>query len=101
MRLLLDDLAGVIAADVARDLLGAGDHAHGGRTREQRQRAPHVRVRNRVAVAVEAHVGGLAGDHRAHHVGLEGMRGERQQPRLLLGEHVARPCDRAARDAAR
>ena len=57
-------------------------------TREQRQRAPHVGVRNRVAVAVEAHVGRLAGDDGAHHVGLEGMRGQRQEPRLLLGQHV-------------
>ena len=88
MRRLLDGLAGVVAADVARDFLGPRDEADGGGTREQRQRAADVRVRNRVAVAVEAHVRGLAGRHGAHHVGLEGMRGQRQEPRLLLGEDL-------------
>ena len=27
-------------------------------------------------------------DDRAHHLGFEGMRGERQEPRLLLGEDL-------------
>ena len=39
MRLVLDDLTGIVAAHVARDLLGPGEHAHGRRTGEQRQRA--------------------------------------------------------------
>ena len=88
MRLLLDHGARVVAAVVAGDLLGAGDHPHGGRTGEERQGATDVRVGNRVAVAVEPHVRRLAGHDGAHHVRLEGMRGEWQQPRLLLGEHV-------------
>ena len=49
MREVLDRLAGVVAADVPGDLVGAGDEAHGGRAGEQRERAPDVRVRNRIA----------------------------------------------------
>jgi hypothetical protein len=51
MRFLLDHLAAVVAADVARDVLHAGDHQDCRGTREQRQRAAHLGVRNRV----EAH----------------------------------------------
>ena len=64
VRRVLDGLAGVVAAPVPRDLLGAGDDADGGGAREQRQRAADVRVRNRVAIAIEAHVRRLAGDDR-------------------------------------
>ena len=35
-----------------------------------------------------ASVRSLAGCDRAPHVGLEGMRGQRQEPRLLLGEDL-------------
>jgi hypothetical protein len=47
-----------------------------------------VRVRDRVAIAVEAHVRRLAGRDGAHHVGREGMRGERQEARLLFRQDV-------------
>jgi hypothetical protein len=36
-------------------------------------------------------------DDRAHHVGVEGMRRQRQQARLLRGEDLGRPCGRGAR----
>jgi hypothetical protein len=73
---------------MAREFVGAGDHAYRRGTREQRQPAPHVRVRNRVAIAIEAHIRRLAGDYRAHDLGLEGMCREGQEPRLLLGERL-------------
>ena len=43
---------------------------------------------DRVVVAVEADVGGLAGADDAHQVGLEGMGGQRQQAGLLVGPDV-------------
>lgn len=71
-----------------RDLLGPGKHADGGRTREQRQRAAHSRVRNRVVIPVEADVGRFPGRDGPQDVDREGMRGQRQEPSLLLGEDV-------------
>jgi hypothetical protein len=52
MRFLLDHLAAVVAADVARDVLHAGDHQDGRGTREQRQRAdrPIVLLRMRACM---------------------------------------------------
>jgi hypothetical protein len=44
MRLLLDHLARVVAAWMARDFVAAGDQAHDRGTRQQRQRTSHVRV---------------------------------------------------------
>ena len=43
---------------------------------------------NRVAVAIEPDVRQFAGDDRPHQRGLEGMRGQRQEPRLLLREDL-------------
>ena len=89
MRLLLDDLAGVIAADVARDLLGAGDHAHGGRhSRAASAGAARACAESSSCCGRSARTGVLPETTGAHHVGLEGMRGQRQEPRLLLGEDV-------------
>ena len=45
-------------------------------------------VGNRVEIAVEADVGGLAGADDAHQIGLEGMRGQRQQAGLFLGPNI-------------
>jgi hypothetical protein len=64
MRLLLDDVVGAAAARMPRDLVGTREHPHGRRAGEQRQRTPHVRVRNRGAIAVEAHGRLFAGTHR-------------------------------------
>jgi len=88
VRFLLDHLAGIVAAGMARNLRGTGDHTHGRGAGEQRQWAAHVDVGNRVAVAIEAHIRCLAGHDGAHHLGREGMRGERQEPRLLLREDL-------------
>ena len=94
------DLAGVVAAGVARDLLGAGDHAHG-RRRSRAASAGGARgcAESSSCCGRSARTGVLPDDDGAHHVGLEGMRGQRQEPRLLLGEDLARRSDRAARDA--
>ena len=99
MRLLLDGLAGVVAAGVARDLLGAGDTRTVVGAREQRQRAAHVRVRNRVAVAVEAHVRRLAGD--APCASRRSRRDARAAARAAAAPRRGprRRSDRAARDA--
>ena len=66
VRRLLDGLAGVIAPGMARQFLRPVDEADGGGARQQRQRAADVRVGNRVAIAVEAHVGELPRNDRAH-----------------------------------
>lgn len=47
-----------------------------------------MRVRNGIAIPVKPHVGSLAGGHRAHHLGVEGMGGQRQEARLLLREDL-------------
>ena len=47
-----------------------------------------MRVRNRVAIPVEPDIRRLPGDHGAHHVGLEGMRRQWEEPRLLLREDL-------------
>ena len=88
MRLVLDRLAGVVAASMPRDLVGARDDPDGGRAGQQGERAAGVGVGNRVAVAIEADVRQFAGDDGPHELGLEGMRGQRQEPRLLLREDL-------------
>ena len=88
MRQVVDRLAGVVAARVAGDHLAAGDDPHGRRAGQEGERPADVRVGNRIAIAVEADVGRLAGRDGAQHIGREGMRGQRQEPRLLLGEDL-------------
>ena len=88
MRKVVDRLAGVVAPRVTRNLLGARDDSHGGRVGQQRERPADVRVGNRVAIPVEPDIRRLAGDHGAHHVGLEGMCREREESRLLLREDL-------------
>jgi hypothetical protein len=88
MRRVLDRGAAVVAAPVAGDLLGAHHDPHGGGAGQQRERAADVGMGNRVAVAIEPHVRQFAGHHRPHEIGLEGMGGQRQEPRLLLREDL-------------
>ena len=83
---VLDDGAGVVAAHMARHLRAAVEDAHGGRIGEQRDGAPHERVRQRVLIAVEGEVRLLARARRADQRGLERVRGHGQQHALLLGE---------------
>ncbi len=47
-----------------------------------------MRVRDRVAIAIEAHVRRLARYDRAHYFCFEGMRREREQSRLFFGEDL-------------
>ena len=88
MRRVLDRGAAVVAALVPGDLLGALHDPHGGGAGQQRQWPADVRGGDRVAVPIEPDVRQFAGDHRPHEIGLEGMGGQRQQPRLLLGEDL-------------
>ena len=88
MRRILDGLGGVVTPRMSRDLVGTRDDPDGGRAGEQRERTADVRVGNRVAVAIEADVRQFAGDDGPHQLGLEGMRGQRQEPRLLLREDL-------------
>ena len=55
---------------------------------DEGERPADQRVGDRVVVAVEADVRRLAGADRAEEVAGEGMRGERQQARALLGQGV-------------
>ena len=88
MRRVLDGLAGVVTPRMARDLVGARHDPDGGGVGQERERAADVDVGNRVTVAIEADVRQFAGDDGAHQLGLEGMRGQRQEPRLLLREDL-------------
>ena len=61
MRLVLDLLTFVVAARViGEDLPGVGDADLAG-VGEHRQRSPHMGVRNRIVVEVEADIGRFAG----------------------------------------
>ena len=61
MCLVLDLLAFVVAARMAgEDLPSVGDADFAG-VGEHRQRSPHMAVRNRIVVEVEADIGRLAG----------------------------------------
>ena len=87
VRGVFDRLAGVVAARVARDLLGAVDEPDGGRAR----RAASAGAGR--ACAESSSCSGRSGRRRSlpettarTQRGLEGMRRQRQQPRLLVGE---------------
>ena len=88
MRRVLDRLSAVVAADMARDLVEARDDPNRGRAGQERERATHVGMGNRVPVAIEGDVRQVAGHDRPHQFGLEGMRGQRQEPRLLCREDL-------------
>ncbi len=64
MRGVLDRDAAVVAAPVPGDLVGAFHDPHRGGAGQQRERLAHVRVGNRVAVAVESDVRQFAGHDR-------------------------------------
>ena len=80
---VLDGQSGVVGAVMVGQLGLSVEDADAGGAGDQGQRLSDVGVGNRVAIAVEADVGGLAGADDAHQVGLEGMGGQRQQTGLL------------------
>src|SRR5262249_51783877 len=89
MVLLFDRLAGVVAARMLGNFFcGPGDQPHRRRRRDQGERLLPMRMGDRVAIPVEAHVGGFAGGDDPLHGGVEGMRGEREKPRLLVREEL-------------
>ena len=88
VRGVLDRLARVVAPRVSRQFERAVDEAHGGLAREQRHRPADAGMRNRVAVAIEADIGELAGHDRPYQLRLEGMGRQGQQARLLVGEDL-------------
>ena len=88
MRGVLDGQSGVVGAVMVGELGLPVQDADAGGAGEQGQRLADVGVGNRVEVPVEADVRRLAGAHGAHQVGLEGMRGPRQQAGPLLGPDV-------------
>ena len=89
MLLLFDRLAGVVAPRVGCDfLVGPDDQPHGRRRRDQGERLLPMRMGNRVAIPVEPHVGGFAGGDDPRLGRVEGMREQREQPRVLLREDL-------------
>jgi hypothetical protein len=52
------------------------------------QASPSNVPQKSLVIAVETHVRRLDGHHRAHHLGLEGMRREREESWLLLCEDL-------------
>ena len=59
----------VVAAAMASDFSRAVEDAHRGCGRGQHQLATHRLGRDRVVVAVEAHIDGLGRAHRYHTIG--------------------------------
>ena len=82
---VLDGQPGVVGAVMVGQLVVSVEDADAGGRGDQGQRLADVGVGDRVEVAVEADVGGLAGADGTHQVGLEGIGGQRQQAGLLLG----------------
>ena len=82
---VLDGQPGVVGAVMVGQLGLSVEDADAGGAGYQGERLSDVGVGNRVEIAVEADVGGLAGADDAHQVGLEGMGGQRQQAGLLFG----------------
>ena len=78
----------VVTAYMAGNLGGAIQDAHGGGGGYQGERVAHRLRRDGVIVEVEAYVDGFAGTHGLHAVGVEGMKGERNQTRLLVTENL-------------
>jgi hypothetical protein len=100
VRLVVDPLAAVVTPHVAGDLGGAVEEADEVFTGHQGEGPPDQRMRDRVVVAIEADVRGLARAHGPESVAGEGMFGERQEPGLLVdqgGRHALLPAigDRA------
>jgi hypothetical protein len=69
MSLVLELLSGVVRARMARDLVGAVENADDRLGGDDRERPPNMRVRDRIVVAIEAHVGRLAGGDGAYEIG--------------------------------
>ena len=85
---VLDGQSGVVGAVMVGQLGLSVEDADAGGRGEQGQRLSDVGVGDRVEIAVEADVGGLAGADGAHQVGLEGIGGQREQAGLLFGPDV-------------
>ena len=85
---VLDGQSGVIGAVMVGQFGLSVEDADAGGAGDQSERFADVGVGNRVEIAVEADVGGLAGADDAHQVGLEGMGGQRQQAGLLVGPDI-------------
>lgn len=84
---IFQDGAGVVAPGMLRQHGEPVDDADDLMIGDERQRAPHVRVGNRVEIPIEAHVRLLPRADRPDERRLERMLGARQEARLLLGEH--------------
>ena len=72
---VLDGQSGVVGAVMVGQLGLSVEDADAGGAGDQGERLSDVGVGNRVEIAVEADIGGLAGADDAHQVGLEGMSG--------------------------
>ena len=88
MRGVFNGQRGVVGAVMVGQLGLSVEDADAGGAGDQGQRLSDVGVGNRVAIAVEADVGGLAGADDTHQIGLEGMGGQRQQAGLFLGPDI-------------
>jgi len=86
---ILDALVSTPHARVRGDDGEAVDDPHAIGGGDDRERAAHMGMRHRVIVEVEAHVGRLADVDRYELVTGEAGLGQRQQPRLFIGEGFA------------
>ena len=92
MVLLFDGLAGVIAPGVGRDfLVGSDDQSHRRRRGDQGERLLPMRMGDRVVIPIEVHRGRFGRGDDPRHGGVEGMRGQREEARLLLREDLRDP----------
>jgi hypothetical protein len=85
---ILDDLTAIVAAGMTGELGCAVEDADQGFGSDQGQRFTDAVVRDRVVIAVEADVGGLAGSDGAEEIALEAMLRQRQEARSFFLERL-------------
>ena len=80
------NLMAVVATAMAGDLLASVQDANHSVGCDEGKLTPYRVRRDGVIVEVEAHIDGLGRTNRQHQVGVERMRGQRQQTRLFFSE---------------
>jgi hypothetical protein len=83
---VFDWRAAIVAADMGGQHLLAVQHPHPFGIGDNGQQATDMGVRNGISVAIETHIGGLAGFDRPPFLGRKGVLRQRQEAGLLLNK---------------
>jgi hypothetical protein len=93
-------LVAVVAAAMAGDLLASVQDANQGVGSYKGKLAPHCFRRDGVIVEIEANIDGFGRTHGQNQIGVERMRGQRQQARLFFSEGFGHGAPIVARPEA-